>query len=96
MRLGSSVGRVLARLVVFLGFNGSLRQYFSLYRAVSQREGERGEKEKMRVKMSKQPLPAPTASAVGPCSTVIHIEGRHGTESLLSTIALPDHPLLAR
>ena len=25
------------------GFNGPLRQYFSLYRAVSQREGERGE-----------------------------------------------------
>ena len=27
-----------------LGFNDPLRQYFSLYRAVSQREGERGEK----------------------------------------------------
>ena len=27
------------------GFNGPLRQYFSLYRAVSQREEERGEKE---------------------------------------------------
>ena len=26
------------------GFNGPLRQYFSLYRATSQREGERGEK----------------------------------------------------
>ena len=26
------------------GFNGPLRQYFSLYRAASQREGERGEK----------------------------------------------------
>ena len=26
------------------GFNGPLRQYFSLYRAVSQREGERKEK----------------------------------------------------
>ena len=26
------------------GFNGPLRQYFSLYRAVSQREGERREK----------------------------------------------------
>ena len=26
------------------GFNGPLRQYFSLYRAVSQREGERGER----------------------------------------------------
>ena len=26
------------------GFNGPLRQYFSIYWAVSQREGERGEK----------------------------------------------------
>ena len=31
-------------LVVCFGFNGPLRQYFSLYRAVSQREGEGGEK----------------------------------------------------
>ena len=30
-------------LVVF-GLNDPLRQYFSLYRVVSQREGERGEK----------------------------------------------------
>ena len=32
-------------LVGCFGFSGPLRQYFSLYRAVSQREGERGEKE---------------------------------------------------
>ena len=69
-----------------------MRQYFSLYRAVSQREGERGEKEQMRVKMSKQLPPAPTASAVGPCPTVIQIVGRPGTGSLPSTIAPPDHP----
>ena len=31
-------------VVVVFRFNGPLRQYFSLYRAVSQREGERGEK----------------------------------------------------
>ena len=31
-------------LVGCLGFNGPLRQYFSLYRAVSQRERERGER----------------------------------------------------
>ena len=30
-------------LVGCFGFNGPLRQYFSLYQAVSQREGERGE-----------------------------------------------------
>ena len=70
--------------LVVLGFNGPLRQYFSLYRAVSQREGERGEKGLMGVKMSKQPPPAPTASAVGPCPTVIQIVGRP---------APPDHPL---
>ena len=46
----------------------------------------------MRVKMSKQPPPAPTASAVGPCPTVIQIVGRPGTGSLPSTIAPPDHP----
>ena len=30
--------------LVDLGFNGPLRQYFSLYQAASQREGERGKK----------------------------------------------------
>ena len=30
--------------LVGFGFNGPLRQYFSLYRAVSQREGERRKK----------------------------------------------------
>ena len=30
--------------LVCFGFNCPLRQYFSLYRAVSQREGERGKK----------------------------------------------------
>ena len=75
-----------------LGFNGPLRQYFSLYRAVSQREGERGEKGQTRVKMSKQPPPAPTASTIGPCPTVIQNVGRPGTGSLPSTIAPPDHP----
>ena len=77
-------------LVGCFGFNGPLRQYFSLYRAVSQREGERGEKGKFRVKMSKQPPPAPTASAVGPCPTVIQIVGRplvyyHDTSQLCRT-----------
>ena len=33
-------GRPLVWLVGWFGFNGPLRQYFSLYRAVSQREGE--------------------------------------------------------
>ena len=42
----------------------------------------------MRVKMSKPP--APTASAIGPCPTVIKIVGRPGTGSWPSTIAPPD------
>ena len=46
----------------------------------------------MRVKMSKQPPPAPTASAIGPCPTVIQNVGRPGTGSLPSTFAPPDHP----
>ena len=48
----------------------------------------------MRVKMYKQPPPAPIASAVSPCPTVIQIVGRPGTGSLPRTIAPPDHPLL--
>ena len=48
----------------------------------------------MRVKISKQPPPAPTASTVGPCPTVIQIVGRPGTGSLPSTFAPPDHPSL--
>ena len=35
-------------LVGCFGFNGPLRQYFSLYRAISQRGGEREEKGQMR------------------------------------------------
>ena len=46
----------------------------------------------MRVKMSKQPPPAPTASAVDPCPTIIQIVGRPGTGSLPRGIAPPDHP----
>ena len=65
---------------LFFGLNGPLRQYFSLYRAVSQREGERGEKGKRRIKMSKPPPPAPTASAIGPCPTIIQIVGRPALE----------------
>ena len=36
--------RVFDWLVGCLGLNDPFRQYFSLYRAVSQREGERGER----------------------------------------------------
>ena len=62
-----------------IGLNGPLRQYFSLYRAVSQRGGERGEMIDERKKWSKQPPPALTASAVGPCPTIILISRTPGT-----------------
>ena len=44
--------------------------------------------------MSKPPPAAPTASAIGPCPTVIKIVGRPGTGSLPSTIAPPENPPL--
>ena len=60
-------------LVSCFGFNGPLRQYFSLYRAVSQRVRKKSEKIDERKKMSKQPPPTPTASAIDPCPTIIQI-----------------------
>ena len=44
-------------LVGCFGLNGPLRQYFSLYQAVSQREGERGEKEQREKKCPNNPHP---------------------------------------
>ena len=67
-------------LFVCFGFNGLLKQYFSLYRAVSQREkGKR--KDRRENKMPKQPPFARTASAIGPCPTIIQISRTPGTES---------------
>ena len=42
------------------------------------------------------PPPAPIASAMGPCPTIIQIVGLPGTGSLSRTIAPPDHPLLPK
>ena len=44
LRLDILSGKILVGWLVGFRFNGPLRQYFSLYRAVSQREGERGKK----------------------------------------------------
>ena len=46
--------------------------------------------------MSIQAPPAPTASALGPCPTIIQNVGRPGTGSLPRTIASPDHPHVSR
>ena len=43
-RVRTLVFNFIHPLVGWFGLNDPLRQYFSLYRAVSQREGERGEK----------------------------------------------------
>ena len=56
-------------LVGCFGFNGPLRQYFSLYQAVSQSWREKSKKDRWEKKMSKQPPAAPTTSAIGPCPT---------------------------
>ena len=50
-------------LVSYFWFNGSLRQYFNLFRAVSQR-GRKKRKRKTREKLFKRPPTAPTASAL--------------------------------
>ena len=82
--------RITDWLVGCFGFNGPLRQYFSLYRTVSQREGERAE----RIDESKNVQTIPTRSYCKrnrPCPIVIKIVGRPGTASLPSTIAPPTH-----
>ena len=60
-------------LVGCFGLNDPLSQSFSLYRAVFQREEKEKRTDRREKKMSKQPPPAPTASAVGPCLTLIQI-----------------------
>ena len=78
--------RFLGWLVVL-----GLRQQFSLYRAVFQREGEKREMIDESKNVQTTP-PARTVSAVGPCPTVIKIVGRPGTGSVPSTIAPPNPP----
>ena len=72
--------RLFIWLVGCFGLNGPLRQYFSLYRVVSQREGkkrkmidERKKIQETREKMSIQSQLAPIASTVSPCPTIIRI-----------------------
>ena len=92
-RTGHMLCIVVGWLVGCFGLNGPLRQYFSLHRAVFQRERQK-EKSLTREKISKQPPPAPTASTEGPCPTLSKLVGRPGAGSLPSTIAPPDHPPL--
>ena len=78
-------------LVGCFGLNGSLRQYFSLYRAVSQREGERGE----RICESKNVQTIPTRTYCKRNRPLPYCNQNcrtPGTGSLPRTIAPPDHP----
>ena len=83
-------------LVGCFGFNGPLRQYFSLYRAVSQREGERGEKGQMREKnVQTYPHPHLLQAQQALALLLSKLVGRPGTGRLPSTFAPPDHPSLS-
>ena len=66
----------------------------TVFQSISDRLPERGRKrrEKIEEKENVQTtLPAPTASVVGPCPTVIQIVGRPGTGSLPRTIAFNNY-----
>ena len=63
--------------LVVLGFNGTLRQYFSLYRDVSQRGRK---KKKTRVKLSKQPHPHLLQAQQALALLLSKLVGRPGTE----------------
>ena len=77
-------------LLGWLELNGPLRQYLGLYRAVSQRKKREIIDKRKNVQTTP---PASTASAVGPCPTLIQISRRPGTGILASNIAPSDHPL---
>ena len=72
------------------------RPFETVFQSISDRLPERGRQRIDESKMSKQPPPAPTASAGVPCSTIIQIIGRPGTGSLPRAIASPDHPFLVK
>ena len=77
--------------LVGFGFNGPLRRYFSLYRAVSQREGEREE----RIDESKNVKTTPTRTYCKRNRPLPYCNPNCRTPQhwrLPSTIAPPDHP----
>ena len=82
-----------------LGFNGPFRRCFRLYRAVSQTRRKKREKIDER-KNAKQPPPAPTASAIGPCPIIIQSRwtSRHWnfTQRLRTTQSPPQKNIESR
>ena len=77
--------------LVCFGLNSLLRQYFSLYWAVSQREGERKEMIEER-KNSKQPHPHQLQAQWTLALPLSKFVGCSISGSLPSTITSPDHP----
>ena len=78
--------------LVVLGLT-ALWDSISVYIGPSPKEREKEErKDRGEEKCPNNPLPAPTASAIGPCPTIIQIVGRPGTGSLHRTIAPPYNP----
>ena len=70
------------------------RPFETVFQSISGRLPERGRKRRERIEESKNVqtnLPAPTASAIGPCPTIIQIVGRPGTGSLPRTSTPPYH-----
>ena len=70
-------------MVGCIGFNGPIG--WTVFQSISGRLSDRRRKKS---KMPEQPFYAPTVFAIGPCSTIIQLVGRRGTES--STIAPSD------
>ena len=80
-------------LVDCFGLNSLLGQYFSLYRAISQREGEKGEKMiDERKNVQTPPTRTYCKHSLGPCPTIIQISRTPQHWKLPSTITPPDHP----
>ena len=82
-------------LVGCFGLNGPLRQYSNLYRAVSQREGERREMIDKRKKYPNNPHPHLLQVQLALALLLSILVSRPGTGSLPSTTALPDHPRIS-
>ena len=78
-------------LVGCFGFSVPLRQYFSLHRAVSQKEERIKESKNVQTRVGRKTL-RNCPSPAGPCPTIIQIVGRSDTGSLPRAIAPPDHP----
>ena len=63
---------IIIIIIICLDPTSSFRQYFNLYRAFSQRGGERTRNDRREKKCQQNPT-APTASTVDPCPHIIQL-----------------------